>query len=1026
MVVTTGTRGAWHHAPEEVQAYGALQKPPDGSSPDEGWERYENSFCYRPEEMSAKRVLEAPLNALRLDYAQYYTACREGKPPEDFKNPTPRQAFDHWAERLQSLLPDEPEMERRQFAQESEKARHAIVQGTTRGAAGGGPNPNSRYRQLLWSMALHAATQQEILDQGVRASLEAQLKAAKEGTNDEQVEALQAELDELPKRSGTEELQRELAGSSAMQQMKQKFVARTRDAKHGIGPRDDKETPLFVQYGPPNSWFFNAQQKDNPKQRGDIINLDLFWTLFLGGFIDPIFFHELSHQEKSLSRPAFVQQPHDEAEALKQQMKAMVDANPARDGSVAKSAEYQRLAKEYAIKMMEAKLLHRFWNSAEDNMCDQDNRNRVGQDVHPYPVRLDIGINGVRTLIGGVGAALRNGQSFPEDAEQYSAIDRFNEANRAINYAFYIRNHICDDTPQGWKSIGVDTRVLGGDEIYRDEVRPLCDQIAYAQPHLSRWMNKAGYAQECVRTCNTRNAIIANLFEKHMRTLFEEAMKEFKQKPLEEQMQQLKQAIDNAGDGPPGGKGQGGGEGLPVDLPGGGTITIPGTEEETEPGKGEGQEGGPQAIDNPEAAEDLDKAAHREQPDPDRPGERPNKADGPAAPAPAATTIPSNGGRSRGTSALVALDINDRRSLQELRKGTDYQQAVREVAEEFKAIARGTPQVVTGYSDTFHTREFNDFNEQFDVEEAATRHMQHMTGREADNGAHFREESIRKIESPGDIFLMIDTSGSMGKKKGSPLEAAIKSALILSDAASQAGFGVYVSFWGNLKPTLLVHPGMNEQDREAALSRAWEMGHEGKLIHGLHGGTELDPPIANMFAHLSQQRTDEVGRRPNKIRGPVYGLVLTDGIVGEKSAQHIGRALKACPALTFDAAITNNQESHLQGTLERVAVTHAPPHQRPIYQQIENTGETAVKVVDWAKERMQLFLQGLRADGNRWNITNKKLNQDAGRAGTCYCQDHPHGMDWNAHTRLAREQRRENRPWAARGSPEGGGAALSL
>lgn len=1006
----------------------------------DGWLRYEKSGVeFNPQAMHAQAILDKPLNHLRYEFGNFMRehaalvnaqlsqqAADENGPAVEALN------FSYWAEKLAELVPADLGDERQLFAREIDKATHAIAHGTTQGAPGGGPNPNSAYRKTLWAMALQFTLVEEAINVQSKAALKQQIdmQTALGDAATEDIDALQAQLDALPARESSEHLQSELVSSSAMRQMKYDFAARAKRAGYSQLEKSGTDaTPLMVQFGAPGSWFFNAQKKENPKLNSDLINLDIFWTLLLGDLVDPIFFHEMAHQEKSLFRPEFIEAPRKESKALYEKMKDMVKDGKG-DGAIASSPDYQALAEQYLIKKMESTLLHDFWNSTEDNMCDQDNQNQVALRNPPYLWRLDYGINAVRTLIGGVGNYVTGKNKLPDDVSKQTAQDMLASANSAINRAFYIRNHITDDTPEGWHNIGVDIRSIAHkdhpassaaehEKAYRD-MRELCDAIAYAQPDSSLRSIPSRFKTACNESCTERNALIEELFNHYIEPLFAAAMEAFKEKDLKAQMEDLRQAIEEAKDGvPQPGMGKPGGKGLPIDIEGEG-HTIPAPDADNQgAGKNinEGEDAG--AIDKPEDMDALNVKAHEEISNPDTPDRKPAPAKN-SAPAPAPTPMNGANGRSNGTSALVQLNISDGRSLEELRQDPLYQRAVQEVAKQFNDISKQFPQVAIRMDRHNHTDDFPDageFSERFDVEKAMDGYLGEKAGISVNERQHFRRDVTTKIESPGDIFLMIDTSGSMGVGAGSRLEAAVKSAAILFDAARNEQFGVYVSLWGNQEPFMLITPETDEKEMMGALDRAWRMGHQGEAIEGLSGGTELDPPIANMFAHLSLPRSDPAGRDNGKMRSPIHALILSDGDVGSNAGQYMNRALAQCRAVTLDAALTKeNQGSDLKRTLNKVATTHLPPHQKPIYVDISNASESAVKMVEWAQTRQQRMLNNLHANPV-WDVTNKKLRETAQAAGKQYCNDHM--LDWDKTLEVACKQQTEKRStqWVGRAPP---------
>lgn len=967
-------------------------------------ETYENGVRYDIRQMRAAEILKNPEHKLTFTFAEFvdqHTSIAKVNPSDERLN------FDYWVAQIEALVPPEPAFKKEDFAKEAVKARHAIEHGTTQGAEGGSPNPRDQYSKKLWQTALHFTMVEDTKWKQEKRALREAIKEKKaEEASAEEIETLEATLTELKdERTPCTALEKELASSTPMQRMKQDFTARANVTGMRVMQTGKALTPPLVRYGQPNSWFYNATTKHNPKLKHDIINLDLFWSLGLGDFVDPIFMHEMAHQEKSLDYPEFVRAAQNRAkeaeEALREFQKAARKAKKD-NGTPIDEAARKSLLEAYVIAKKEAELVHGFWNSTEDNMCDQDVQNYVGKKDPYYDYRVDYSNNVSKATIEGVGKYVLGIESTSPATSAQAAL---NGACHAIVMTHFLNNHIVEDTVEGRRSVGIDTSVFKQfgtpEEVYGD-IRYICDAVANAQPHPDMRSTPKAFASACVETNSIRNQHITELYDKYIQPMIAAAMEEFKTKNLGDQIENLRKELQGKNGVPVAGSG---GNGIPMDIdPEFDELDLEELEELLEELDPEFQE----EIDAPEEVEELLKEASIERDD-TVDGE--DKAEAlkppPQAPAPQATPTGSKGAGSpnQGLSILESLDLSDGKALAELRATAEYQAAVEEVYQYLKEMADNFPDTVLELDkNSFTSRiEHGAFSPggSFDIGKALRADMIAQTGGGIDHGEHFRTHRHEEIGSPGKLIINVDSSGSMGQGENSEVQAAVKGLAILYDAnqifikKNEASYDLYGMMWGNHHPTILMTPDTSPKEMEATLDTAWQYASGLKSEQAWGGGTGFYPSVASSLAHLSilQKKFHPRVKHDQTIIGPAQILTLSDGGIFEENNEELVDALAEAPGVTFDVGYTSGSSTGLHSvtdSLKNAARTgKLQAHQAPVQFNTGKTSHVAANMVRWAKARQQAFLGTVHkanSEGKGWNLTNVTLTKQAEKAGKAFCE----------------------------------------
>lgn len=157
-----------------------------------------------------------------------------------------------------------------------------------------------------------------------------------------------------------------------------------------------------------------------------------------------------------------------------------------------------------------------------------------------------------------------------------------------------------------------------------------------------------------------------------------------------------------------------------------------------------------------------------------------------------------------------------------------------------------------------------------------------------------------QVPAEDDLVVAIDLSGSMtmGTKPQRRVDMAIQSACILLEAGRKVGMNVYVYGWGDKSgPSLLASPDMRKQTIGENISG---------VQNGMNTGTDLAPGLEGICHDMARIKGDG-----GKLVGDTHMLVVSDGDLADGKASGITmeRMLKACPSLSVDVAIINDNEN---------------------------------------------------------------------------------------------------------------------
>ncbi len=897
----------------------------------------------------------------------------------DSTAPDQASGFGYWVERIRDEIPKDEAHKRTidLFDEEVGKAKFALNHGTTEDCPKGGPNPNDEWRKLLWSSAVRFA--------------------------------FAPDDPEKNKQKQSPHFFKQIAESLAMEIYRTNFVARANLSLRGLQSRN----PL-VRYGEPETWFYHASKEHNTHLKQDIINLDLEMCLLLNDYVDPIFQHELAHHDNSRIYPPCVEEPRKAAEAAKEELKKL-----SKDGKGIKvstqavdlSPEHERLLKAYLEATYKHGLIHRVWNAIEDNMCNQNGTNLVYEKEPPYPYHLDHSMNVAKTLIAGPGSYVRSITQVsdaprPEDSGQPGDAlpksvweKRLNDIGHAIDMAYFLRHELAENASSGFKEIGVDPRVIkdasapaaSHEEAYAS-LQKLCEDIAKAQPApIER--SQDNFNTRSLEECERRNGLIENLVQRFVIETLDKAMEEFRQSSLDEQIKNLRAMLEAIRRGENMGQGNGSGGGIPIEIDG---IEMPAGPGEA--GSKPGQHTPSGKI--PESALDVGKPweeGTRDAASDPRDADAGRSGKTPAPPVPmGAAGMPSSSSTSgppgTGTPALDKINLGTMETINALRENSNghWDAACVEIQSQLEEIKKLFPSTTVGLEKKPTGTPFDggfrmDRLHRPSHREVALRERRGEVVLPTDH-LYVRNPKPVPIETPGDLFLMIDCSGSMGSGPESRLAIALKSAALLYDAAERAGFGVYISLWGNQHPTLIASPESNKKDVFARLDTPLHAVLNQSNVPGLHGGTNLEGVMASMFAQLAIPRED---LKLKSQRGPVFGLLLSDCEVGTQCEQlHEALNTNVIPGVTLDVGTVASKSGDVRKIMEQVN-----PGGSYVDVDLSDSKRIAHGMLHWATARLDMAKNQIAAHNgtsNAWNLTQELLQRYAKAALDIFCGQEAH------------------------------------
>lgn len=883
----------------------------------------------------------------------------------------------------------------------------------------GYPNPGTPFEKLLWSNVIMLGTFQSPMKEsdGFEAAADQREKRG---------------FDEA-KGKRVKDLYEKLANSRPMQQMLMQFCVNTDTSKRGVHP------DTSVQYGEPGSWFScsTATQMNEDGSISEVgaphVNLDLYFCLVLGDYVETVYEHEMEHAEKTKGMPQFIE------EFFVRKVKAgtiLRDDPVDIRTDVPMDADKEEVVREYLLANYAYTLAHNFYNSAEDNMCNQGVSDLSDPDTHypPYPGDMSYGLSVIHTLLG-TGETWVNG---PSKREKVTAESTFKEIAHAVNEAFFMRNANIESTEENCGKVNIhlesivdhQTGKTGLDAFH--EMEPLCEDIANTQPFPGD-RKFTGYEQTAQERAKERNAKVDALFERFGKIEFEKALEEFQQQDLEQQMQCLKEQIEkmktakrqgadtgqmpgDKGNQPGEGKGKPG-EGSGQGGPGEGEGNQPG-QGKGKPGKGSGQggpgegegqggpgtgkgkgkpqEGGIDATLNgipiklPEAPSGCTQG----------PGNQPGKGMGgigkpakwgeqvaKAAEAKNSASSRQEAGSAKklgvekglglGTEGLALLELGDGRTFAELRNDPIYEMARAKMVNEFLEIARKFRHDGIAYGGNYQLISDRTPPEDLNFNRVVRAGIALGAGSvDEDNYNMFDSVHPSPEATPGEIWLNVDFSGSMGIGIGSDLEVAFKSSAMVWDAAQEAAkidptvgkFRVHLMAWGNDVPSRIASPDMEEGEALARIDDVLYKVFNNQHIENLHGGTDGDGALNAIMTDLAHLTSDPQQNFPPEAPvGWLGGLFLSDGDVGlGHSLNNTQDLLRIMPNLTLDAGINTNpgdRETALERYIKDIskrAQANGEDGNRAIHFYLPSGESTGMSYPDalmgWIQDRSDQFL----------------------------------------------------------------------
>ncbi len=691
--------------------------------------------------------------------------------------------------------------------------------------------------------------------------------------------------------------------------------------------------------GAPGSWFYFQPDTKQP-----MVNLDLCYALICGGGLyaqqgsylghfEPIAHHEIGHAKFSRFYPESMQKLWKRMAELatKGGMKLPESFMP--DGW--KTPQYPLTSeltideyKEFNALRTEFTLRQRFWNACEDNCVNRYSVNLGDPEHIKDPAQRHMGNladsqNVFRTIIETQEAVRHYHDKCITKQRTDSPASRLANLENAVNMAFYLRNRLAPDTPEGRASIGIQDDLLPTNSW--NDIKAITKRIEELQPHAldgpgRRYHVKDIHTDEIHNLTFDGKAILFNrwrneeiekllaLADPYIQKIMDENKKEIDQK-----VEKLKQKDDQ-------GRGQSGGEGNGQGLR---VQGLSGEQEADMPtGTPQGQKG--KADDEPDKAEGETAGSRRKREenglspdnDPKKPVVQPNSYQHKPR-----NAMPSGGnpgqGASNQPSALDKVVLGDGRSYRELKQDRAYKEAVKEAASQLKEMSERVQLHITEQRpQVFDLPIGGNILQRLNREQ-----VRKLTNKL--NKGEARIEDFRIVEQvkitttpvTHDIVLVIDGSGSMGAGMGSRMEIAMKTAALMYDGIRElqkrepehTRYRLFISLWGDgedwskdkeaTKKYLIAEPGMKDGEVEARIER---------ILHGIDSGTQLAPAFPNMLKRM-QRHTLEGGQH-----GMMHFIIPSDGMVYDTAAtkDRMERLLAGMPNATIDALITENASNN--------------------------------------------------------------------------------------------------------------------
>ena len=368
------------------------------------------------------------------------------------------------------------------------------------------------------------------------------------------------------------------------------------DERDADNPRFQGGNPLEntrMRWGGPGSWFYFSAAEG-------LVNIDLIATL-TGGIAHAraAIQHEIGHGRQTIKWMTPMLGTYEriqELEAITARYKA---------GKSEKMLTQEQYAELMSLEWY-FKQQQQFFNVFEDNNVNSFAVKKSGAQDFGYSM------NFFNVMLAGTGAIAlkkRKGEELevespdgekdklPEDV--LNALKKLQNLQHAMNLCFFQRNHLFDNTPEGWNSVGVDLELIEENPDYDKatgqtpqealaSIQELCQTIQNAQvPDLTARIGGRRLKNKLHELMDEKNVCETELWERyvdHHMQVVREYMRQKTKEKMEEQKQQQEQGDgqqqQQQGEGNGQGQGQGGGddnshpvEGMPGEMQG--TQGIP-------------------------------------------------------------------------------------------------------------------------------------------------------------------------------------------------------------------------------------------------------------------------------------------------------------------------------------------------------------------------------------------------------------------------------------------------------------------
>lgn len=226
-------------------------------------------------------------------------------------------------------------------------------------------------------------------------------------------------------------------------------------------------------------------------------------------------------------------------------LKAKRDAAKKGQGPKPTEAEFV----EYSEMVAEFGALIKVEYAAESNNANQYAVERSRTHAN------DVSVNVVQTMLDHLSYG-PEAVGEPQGEKADIAKQKLANVTRAMRMAFYCDNGLFDNTPAGWKSVGVHPEWIEEDPTYRGatgqtsaealaRIQQLCHQIAQAQPKRSAFHD---HVEQIEAHMDRKNVWVMELWERYAKQYAEKLIEQAKEQ-AQQQMDQQNQQQDNGDEG---------------------------------------------------------------------------------------------------------------------------------------------------------------------------------------------------------------------------------------------------------------------------------------------------------------------------------------------------------------------------------------------------------------------------------------------------------------------------------------------